>query len=689
LHLRIEIIALAVLIMAMPASFAQAGDAPFEFPASWGGTGLMEIPTARTMEKDHWRMGISQVYPSRTFYGVVSPLSGLEIDARVTEILDSSGYMEQDEFEGYGNRKDKSVDLKYQFLSEGKYTPAIALGIMDPSGTRLLASQYFAASKQIYPFDFTIGLGNGWFGKEPLLSSGDGVDIELFKNPRKWWDDARVFAGIQFAPSEKFALMVEYAPIKYDKMDLYETAPGENYFDGPVPSKVNVGVRCKPLDWAEVDLSYERGQQFGVNVTLDFDIGRPLMPIYDRLYREEAAMRMSPLEERLAVALSQSGFSDIGVSQDGSSLWIEVRNDHWFFATRAVGVILSLVDDTAPDTVKTVSITLTESLIPVFGFTAVRSDIGLWRQEKLTAEDLIFLSRLDTVRTGTMERPLTNRKIVRYGILPSFQTFLNDPSGFFKARVGLQAWASWIPWTGTSFVAGIEGYPVNDISTVNEPLSIPVRSDIALYKEQDVSLGRLMADQVVKFPHGVYGRLSGGILEIEYAGLDAEAAMPVMDGRFLLGVSGSAVKKRDPDNPLKLEQDSVKDLYTTAFGNVRLNLPECDVWLDVKAGRFLAGDKGARFTVSKFIRGVTLSVWLGVTNTTVFTDDENRGYHDKGFMVTVPLRLFEGQDSRSSFFYSLSPWTRDVAQDIYHYNSLFEFIGRNTALGFRRDAGEM
>jgi len=37
----------------------------------------------------------------------------------------------------------------------------------------------------------------------------------------------------------------------------------------------------------------------------------------------------------------------------------------------------------------------------------------------------------------------------------------------------------------------------------------------------------------------------------------------------------------------------------------------------------------------------------------------------------------------------MSPWTRDVAQDISHYNGLFDFNGRNTEIHFRRDAGEM
>ena len=50
---------------------------------------------------------------------------------------------------------------------------------------------------------------------------------------------------------------------------------------------------------------------------------------------------------------------------------------------------------------------------------------------------------------------------------------------------------------------------------MNEPLSIPVRSDIVLYKEQNVALGKLMFDQIVKTPHEVYARISARILEIE------------------------------------------------------------------------------------------------------------------------------------------------------------------------------
>jgi Exopolysaccharide biosynthesis protein YbjH len=77
------------------------------------------------------------------------------------------------------------------------------------------------------------------------------------------------------------------------------------------------------------------------------------------------------------------------------------------------------------------------------------------------------------------------------------------------------------------------------------------------------------------------------------------------------------------------------------------------------------------------VRGVVLSAWYSVTDTSNFTDPFNRGYHDKGIAVTIPIRLFLGRDSRTTYRIALSPWTRDVGQDVDRHRSLFDYIGRN------------
>ncbi len=79
--------------------------------------------------------------------------------------------------------------------------------------------------------------------------------------------------------------MAEYSPIKFEKQ-ISDPAQ-KKYFVDPVPSKFNFGFRWKPLKWAEIDVTYQRGEQFGLNLSTLFEIGQPLIPIYDRSTRRK------------------------------------------------------------------------------------------------------------------------------------------------------------------------------------------------------------------------------------------------------------------------------------------------------------------------------------------------------------------------------------------------------------------
>lgn len=674
--MRLKIVAFFVSILFftfflyMPRSFS--GDEPFTYSANWGGTGLMETPTARIMKEGEYRVGISNIDPYWYYYGAVSPMKGLEIDGRITKVVGVSALTAN-----YGDTKDKAIDLKYRFCEEGKYTPAIAIGIMDPHGTRLYASQYIVASKQIYPFDFTVGLGNGRFGKKPLPSESKGIKLEIFSDTDGWLSDSQFFYGIQFVPSEKYAFMVEYSPIKYHKQN---DPARRKYFQDSVPSKFNFGFRWKPFKWSEIDLSYQRGNQFGVNFSVAFDMKKPFVPIYDHPYRESRNYKLDPLRNRIVRALYASGFSDIGVEERGDELWVDAQNDKYYYSTRAIGVALSILREMVPENIREIHLILKTNSIPFVEFVTIKEDLVDLFCEKLTLNEFFYLSEINTDISKTPRGKKIHRKYFDYGIKPSLSVFLNDPSGFFKYRLGLSGWTGFHPWKGASFIAGIEAYPVNTVSTTNKALSIPVRSDVVSYQEKNVALKRLMYDQIQKTKHDVYMRASAGLLEVQYAGLDGEIAMPLFDGRFMVGLSGSFVKKREPGEPFCLKDNPVKEHYTTAFFNARLNIPEQEISIDLKTGRFLAGDRGTKITISKFFNGIILSAWYSNTNTDIFSDVYNRGYHDKGIALTIPLRLFKGSDSKTSYKFGISPWTRDVAQDIDHFNPLFEFIGKNSML---------
>lgn len=668
--------AILILPFLLAPRTAGAGDEPFTFPSNIGLTGFLETPTARVMKENRYRVGATQARPYRTYFGTVGLFERLEVNARVTEVMGIPALTS-----GYGDYKDKAVDLKLQFLPEGKYTPAVALAIMDPHGTRLFPSQAIVVSKQIYPFDFTVGLGNGRFGKHALASQGEGFGMEMFENPRAWWRDAQLFGGVQFAVSDRFALVAEYSPIRYERQT--NDPAQEKYFPGPVSSRINAGLRWKPTRWSEIDASWQRGNQVGVTASLSFDIGKPLVPIYDPPYREPPGRRQDPATDRIAAALYESGFSDVGVETDGVTLRVEAQNETYYFAPRAVEVIVEQLAPRLPGTVDYVRIRLKDNGMPLTEFVTTRAGILGLSAGEITPERFRGLSTHRADADPARITETAHRKWLSIGARPTFETFLNDPSGFFKYRFGLSAWVNAYPWPGGTAVLGLEGYPVNNVSTSNAPLSIPVRSDIAEYKKEKIALGRLMAEQVVKTRDPLFARVAAGFLEVEYAGVDVEIAMPVFNGRILAGAGGSAVRKRQPDDPFRLKGD---DTFHTAFLNGRLNLPEFDVHVDIKGGRFLAGDKGARVSVSKSINGVVLSAWYSFTGTSMFQDSYNRGYHDKGISVDIPIRLFTGRDSQSAYRYALSPWTRDVAQDVDHYRTLFDIIGRNVGVNLDRDA---
>jgi hypothetical protein len=191
-------------------------------------------------------------------------------------------------------------------------------------------------------------------------------------------ESGQFFFGIQFAPSPKYALMVEYSPILYHKQS--QDSAQSKYFQDPVQSQWNF-VPLEALHMAELDVTYQRGNEFGLNASVNFDIGNPLIPIYYKPYREKPADRLIPLNERVEKALASLGFSNIGVLVKGDELWIRAENERYFYDMKAMGMILSTLDEIVPPSINKYRIVLTANGIPLWEFEALRQDAIDSRQQ--------------------------------------------------------------------------------------------------------------------------------------------------------------------------------------------------------------------------------------------------------------------------------------------------------------------
>ena len=162
--------------------------------------------------------------------------------------------------------------------------------------------------------------------------------------------------------------------------------------------------------------------------------------------------------------------------------------------------------------------------------------------------------------------------------------------------------------------------------------------------------------------------------------MDDQLDQVLINGNIILGLGGSIVKKRSVGDPFgfgSVPDETPLNHYDAYFLTTVFNFKDEDISLKVKTGKFLAGDYGSEFFISKYMRnGVEFTGWASLTNTGMFTDSLNKGYHDFGFAVSIPIRIIIGMESKTLFNYSARPWDRDVAQDIVQYLDLSNFLTR-------------
>ena len=634
-----------------------------------GGTGLLRIPTGRTIPDGDIRFTFSNSYPYRHYCVTFGFLPFLELNGRLVEIRDeefSGPY-----WGGYGYYKDKVADFKVHLLNEKEFFPSMAIGAMDFHGTQLFFSEYIAASKKIGDFDFTLGYGGNLFG--PVFNREEREPREL----------DGLFGGVEWNIRDNLSLLFEYDPTK-------ELTLGK----GGISSQYNYGLRWSPRDWFTCGYSYQRGAQHGFYFALTYPFGAALVPqkpdepFYGPLDWTPLpeSLLSKTLPDKLAEIkkyLSEEGFVDVQVnlSPDMKTLYMEIENRRYLFHGKAIGRALRIAVAQTPSDIEKICVVLKQIKIPMVEVTVSRADYIDCLNRHITEEELMSRVKIsnkisqksiwwnDEYDVVEQEYPA-----FAFSIEPvKLENFWNDPSGFFKLRVGPAVAAAKNINKGLSVSTYLKFPLYSNISTNNPPLSAkPVRSDIDKYLDNTgIVVDRLFANQFFKIGASNYLRFSAGYLELQYAGVSAEYLRTFKQGRFALGREVTWAVKRDDDSILGLRDNSA----VTLFWNAYIYSPELETTFSVKIGEFLAGDRGVRMEVSRDIRGGKVFLWYTKTDTAGLTG-ANKGYSDKGVGFALPVRVLWHSDARGHYTSAVSPWSRDSGQPVNQlslYNFLREF----------------
>jgi hypothetical protein len=247
---------------------------------------------------------------------------------------------------------------------------------------------------------------------------------------------------------------------------------------------------------------------------------------------------------------------------------------------------------------------------------------------------------------------------------PQMQVFFNDPSGAFKASLGLEASAQLQLAKGLQLDAAAEMRLVENITDVTQPSNslLPhVRTDVAEYfRGSRAKLNKLVLNQYWQPTTQVYARASAGLYETMFAGLGAQFMFVPQNAPWSADVTIDRLAQRDFSSPFQLRD------YRTVSGFVsgHVELPS-NITATLRYGRFLAQDKGSRFELKRELpSGVQMGFWFSSTNGNDITSpgSVSKPYQDKGIFLTLPLDVVSNQYSRRGVNMVLSPWTRDVGQ---------------------------
>ncbi|HEX3675098.1 MAG TPA: YjbH domain-containing protein [Rhizomicrobium sp.] len=233
--------------------------------------GLLETPSARMADDGQLSLTIGALRNTTRFALGFQLFPWLEGSFRYSSI---------DDFNGNAVDYDRSFGLKMRLFQETEYTPDVSFGIRDIIGTGIYGSEYFVATKRIWQFDVSAGLGWGRLAGDETFdnpfgllfksfdtrkfvggsNSGGQVDLgEFFHGP-----DMGLFGGIVWrTPINNLDVIAEYGS------DAYLRERADKVFSPRTP--VNVGLAYRPLDNLTVTGGWLYGTSWGLVASLSMD----------------------------------------------------------------------------------------------------------------------------------------------------------------------------------------------------------------------------------------------------------------------------------------------------------------------------------------------------------------------------------------------------------------------------------
>ncbi len=584
---------------------------------------------------------------------------------------------------------DRSFSLQYRFVDEGRYRPAIAVGINDLVGTGLYGGEYVVASKTLTPeLRASLGIGWGRLGSKGGFTNPLSIAGDRFKTRPDGWDgpggdfdpgtwfhgDAALFGGVEWQVNDRLTLLAEYSSDAY----LRES----NAFERKSP--LNFGLSWKSGENSTLSASYMYGSEIGLQYTYvmnpgrgKFGSGREAGPPAI-LPRSAAVASWGDVDQGnfgqvLHRDLSREGIRLEGFRAEGRTLRVEIRNDRYGTPTEAIGRTARILTRNAPAEVDRFDIVIVQNGMPVTRISQRRSDLENLEFRLNGTEQLWQASEItDPVGSPRAPRLAGSYPVLKYGIEPYLTPSYFDPDSPVRADAGIAVYGRYEPLPGIVFAGRVQHRLIgnlDDIARVSNSVLPHVRSDAEKYfKDGNTTLVNLTGAYYFRPAPNTYGRITAGYLESMFGGVSAEMLWKPQAANLALGLELNHVRQRDFDQKFGFQDYKVTTGHASAyytFGEGYL------AQLDV--GRYLAGDVGGTLSLTReFANGWKVGAFA--TKTDVSAKDFGEGSFDKGITLTIPLDWVTGLSSQTRYSTTIRPTQRDGGQRVVVPGRLYDTV---------------
>ena len=643
---------------------------------NYGAPGLIDMPTAESAEDAELATSLSHspAFTRATMTFQITPrLSGSFRYGKIDKYFIASG----------APSYDRSFDLRYRFLDEGRYRPAVAVGLRDFIGTGLYSSEYLVATKHVTP-RLTVTGGIGWgrlathggfrnplgaldprFNTRPGGYTPGGGQVEI----GRWFrGQAALFGGVSYRATDKLTLKAEYSSDAY----LLESAAGRNLISQKTP--VNLGLDYRLSAGANLQLAYLHGDTYAIGLTFATNprkaavpggSGSAPVPVKPRNMKSAEALGWvvnEPVKKQLragmATLLDPDGIHVEAAHLEGRQATVYIRNEKYIARAEAIGRTARVLSVASPSSIDTFRIVPMVNGMPTSAVVIRRDDLARYEHDPDGARKMFESAQV----VSHSARPSSDDYIdgqyprLTWSAGPYLKASYFDPDNPVRADVGVRVAARYDFAPGLVLSGQVDQRVLGnrDGSTRFDPSKLPrVRSDAGRYAKAHTALTHLTLASYFRPGPNLYGRMTAGYLEPMFAGISGEVLWKPVDSRFAFGVEVNYVQQRDFDQGFGLRNYKIATGHASAyydFGN--------GFHGQVDAGRYLAGDWGGTLALDReFANGWKVGAYATFTN--VSFSDFGEGSFDKGIRFEVPLDHFLGKPVGKTYNATLQPLSRD------------------------------